>query len=121
MAVCPFLPEDETRRAALVAANEADLTCWKCGEFGHRKHDCPSTQATSKPPKVHPPTVGIDTSVFRQTKSPFDAWVEALYSTIEAPRHAKVRQDVPLTGNDREDDERNWNRHRKCSWLIVVR
>ena len=46
--------------------------------------------------------------------SPFDAWVEALYSTIEAPEHAKVQQDVPLSGNDQVEDERNWNRHREC-------
>jgi hypothetical protein len=50
--------------------------------------------------------------------SPFDAWVEALYSTIEAPEHAKTQQNVPLSGNDQVEDERNWNRHRECRRAI---
>ena len=64
---------------------------------------------------------------------PFEAWVAALAATVEHPASTEVHV-VPLAGRAgrgrgprepaaRDDggggDERDWNRHRKCTWIVT--
>jgi len=57
-------------------------------------------------------------------KTPFEMWMEALRDAAEGPTEGKQVVVVPLSGlasYGRDLDERNWNRDRKCSWLVVAR
>jgi hypothetical protein len=94
-------------------------TCWKCGEVGHGKTDCPSTQLSSRPAKADPPAAFIDVQSVKNAPAPFDAYCEALMTTIQAET-TQLRV-VTMEGTAKTHDARNWNQNRKCSWLVASR
>mmetsp|Transcript_17107 Transcript_17107/g.47026 ORF Transcript_17107/g.47026 Transcript_17107/m.47026 type:complete len:464 (+) Transcript_17107:222-1613(+) len=58
--------------------------CWKCGEFGHRKKDCPSDQTTGKPKLIPPACVQLDVSdIIPGEERPFRAYCDKLATTIQ--------------------------------------
>jgi len=98
-------------------------------------------QEGSRPLRALPPAVKIDMTVIKAAALPFDVYCGALLGAIEAPETTRGLRVVAMAGSSRghdksssksssaleageagsKDDERNWNRARKCSWLVAAR
>ncbi len=103
--------------------------CWKCGEFGHVKANCPSNQSTSKPSLIQPPTIILDISGILQTKQPFGSYCQLLSTSIQ--RQSVVVQETGLTNNHmvvgakqqskqtNKQEANNWNRDRKSMYIVA--
>ena len=74
-----------------------------------------------RPPRPVAPTVTIDMASVKADGRPFDAYCVALSGTVQAAE-VELRVVSLLPGGQAHGvDERNWNRDRKCTWLIARR
>lgn len=116
---CPSLPGDPEERWEVLRASLA--VCWRCGQAGHQKSSCGSEQSSSRPPRAAPPAAAVDVRGVLAAAAPFDAWVGALRGTVQGPPGGVELRVVPLLGQSHQGDEHNWNRERKCSWILAAR
>jgi len=132
---CNLLPPDENERMEIFQKAAALNPCWKCGEIGHFRKDCPSTQEASKPSLTLPPTIDLDiASAFQndgnsgegggntiQIKGPFESYCDVLSTAVERD-NIKVL-DVGLLNNSAQHNNAanhdNWNRDRKSIFIVA--
>ena len=129
----------ERRKMAMVRGRGAKSTnddgtiamgaCWKCGEFGHTKANCPSNQSTSKPSLIKSPTKVLDVSNILQTDQPFGSYCQLLSTSIQLDN--VVVQETGLTNNHmlvgaksktkqtNKQEANNWNRDRKSMYIVA--
>ena len=101
--------------AALVAASP----CWRCGEPGHKRSEC---TAAGRPPAPRGAAHALDVVSVGTSTDPWEAWCAALRGAVQAAAAESELWTVPLRGRGAGcAHEANWNRHRKCTWLICVR
>ncbi|OEU18485.1 hypothetical protein FRACYDRAFT_268324 [Fragilariopsis cylindrus CCMP1102] len=102
--------DDDDDNSSSNATNEC---CWKCGEHGHVKANCPSTQSTGKPQLILPPQLILDVSdVFlkREEERPFLSYCNLLKTSIQ--RSHVLLEETDLK-NNHEDDTKNENNKSK--------
>jgi hypothetical protein len=95
------------------SSNAANECCWKCGEYGHVKADCPSKQSTGKPQLILPPQLILDVSdVFlkREEERPFLSYCNLLKSSIQRSNILLEETDL---NNKHDDDTKNDNNKSK--------
>ena len=106
--------------------------CWKCGEFGHTKADCPSNQSTGKPKLIQPPSVYLDVSGILDTDRPFGSYCDLLATSIQ--RSTITVEETGLTNSHMTKKQKklqqqasqqtlqqanNWNRERKSIYIVA--
>eukprot|EP00979_Chaetoceros_neogracilis_P014320 scaffold4567_cov276-Chaetoceros_neogracile.AAC.3 len=91
--------------------------CWKCGETGHLKAECPSIQATSKPRLIQPPYVDVDISHVLLSESPFTLYCELLSSSLLREKVKVV--DTGLANEKAKHQNGNWNKGRKAMYIVA--
>ena len=109
--------------------------CWKCGEIGHFRKDCPSTELAAKPRLALPPTMYLDVSSLLQkgddvkkiegrehkSRGAFEGYCHLLGTALQRDTVNVI--DVGLINSSAQHNNAanrdNWNRHRK-SILIVA-
>lgn len=132
---CSLLPADENERINIFQKAAAQNPCWKCGEIGHFREDCPSTQQASKPRLALPPTIELDVASalrgsgsgcaregdMNGSKGPFEAYCDLLSTAIQRD-NVKVL-DVGLVNNSAQHNNAanhdNWNRDRKSIYIVA--
>jgi len=91
------LPLDEDERIAIFQKAAALNPCWKCGEIGHVKKGCSSTQQASKPRLTLPPTIDLDVApvlqnngisdtvegIIKGSKGPIESYCDLLSTAVE--------------------------------------
>ena len=92
--------------------------CWKCGEVGHLKADCPSTQTTGRPQLVKPPLLKIDVSKVLESDRPFDIYCELLQTSLQ--RDSVEVVETGLVNNKVEHQRENWNNGRKSIYIVAT-
>jgi hypothetical protein len=117
------------------SSSNANECCWKCGEYGHVKADCPSKQSTGKPQLILPPQLILDVSgVFLKTREeqrPFLSYCNLLKTSIQ--RSHVLLEETDL--NNKHDDDtkndsnkskkhnknqtNNWNNERKSVYIVA--
>lgn len=98
----------------------AEGACWKCGQFGHQKADCPSDQTTGKPRLIQPPLLHLDVSTILHEENPFGAYCRLLATSIQRDR--VMVQETSLTnshGGKQKDQANNWNQDRKSIYIVA--
>jgi hypothetical protein len=106
--------------------------CWKCGEFGHAKADCPSNQSTGKPGLIQPPSVSLGVSGILNTDRPFGSYCDLLATSIQrntisveetglTNSHMTKRQkkQQQTTTQQTLQQANNWNRERKSIYIVA--
>ena len=106
--------------------------CWKCGEFGHTKADCPSNQSTGKPKLIQPPKVSLGVSGILDTDRPFGSYCDLLATSIQ--RSTIAVEETGLTNSHMTKKQKklqqqttqqtlqqanNWNRERKSIYIVA--
>mmetsp|Transcript_11596 Transcript_11596/g.16913 ORF Transcript_11596/g.16913 Transcript_11596/m.16913 type:complete len:262 (-) Transcript_11596:1806-2591(-) len=91
--------------------------CWKCGEVGHLRADCPSSQRTGKPSLIKPPSVEIDVSGILDSDKPFDTYCNLLSTTLQ--RNVRVVE-TGLVNDKAAHQKGNWNNGRKLIYIIAT-
>eukprot|EP00580_Thalassiosira_gravida_P013435 CAMPEP_0201683084 /NCGR_PEP_ID=MMETSP0494-20130426/51941_1 /ASSEMBLY_ACC=CAM_ASM_000839 /TAXON_ID=420259 /ORGANISM="Thalassiosira gravida, Strain GMp14c1" /LENGTH=455 /DNA_ID=CAMNT_0048166853 /DNA_START=224 /DNA_END=1591 /DNA_ORIENTATION=+ len=121
---CHLLPSDENERIDIFQKAAALNPCWKCGEIGHFRKDCPSTQQASKPRLTLPPTIELDVASVLQMKGdsgPFASYCDLLSTAVERDNVEVL--DVGLVNNFAQHDNAanhgNWNRDRKSIFIVA--
>ncbi|KAL3771618.1 hypothetical protein ACHAW5_006645 [Stephanodiscus triporus] len=132
---CGLLPPDENERLDIFQRVAAANPCWKCGEIGHFRKDCPSTELAAKPRLTLPPTMYLDVSSLLQkddddkeiedtehkSRGPFEGYCHLLGTALQRDTVKVI--DVGLINSSAQHNNAanrdNWNRDRK-SILIVA-
>lgn len=121
---CGLLPAAENEQMIIFERAASLRPCWKCGQIGHKKADCPNNfQESSKPQLTLPPTIDLDLSVafLNNTKAPFDCYCGMLASAIE--RDSVQIIDSGLTNTnahyDNDANRDNWNAQRKSLYIVA--
>mmetsp|Transcript_22118 Transcript_22118/g.48100 ORF Transcript_22118/g.48100 Transcript_22118/m.48100 type:complete len:436 (+) Transcript_22118:174-1481(+) len=111
---CNLLPSDVDERMDIFTAAKQAAPCWKCGQRGHLKSDCPTEQSPGKPSQVIAPCISLDVSEVMVSDFPFDTYCDLLSSAVQRP-------DVILRDSKLESDQHqadNWNSSRKSTFII---
>jgi hypothetical protein len=104
--------------------------CWKCGEFGHVKANCPTNQLTGKPQLVRPPTVALDVSGILEAVRPFGTYCDLLATSIQRSvvaieetgltnQHAIPETKKQHQSGNQQQHVNNWNRERKSVYIVA--
>ncbi|KAL9178431.1 hypothetical protein ACHAXT_003761 [Thalassiosira profunda] len=126
---CAQLPTNEEERRAILEAAAKEAPCWKCGQKGHSRRDCPlqsDADAPAKPRFVPPPTAPMDCEpASRAGTERFAVYCEILSKMVQ---HCESVQtvDAPLAkknghGGEEERDNLHWNSGRKSTFIVVER
>jgi len=125
---CNLLPANENERLDIFQKAQLQMPCWKCGEIGHMKKDCPSTQSSSKPGLILPPTIELDIASIidegeaSESKGPFEKYSQLLATSIQRSENIKV-VDVGLVNSSAQHNNRanghNWNKDRKSLFIVA--
>eukprot|EP00933_Yihiella_yeosuensis_P035823 TRINITY_DN29430_c0_g1_i2.p1 TRINITY_DN29430_c0_g1~~TRINITY_DN29430_c0_g1_i2.p1 ORF type:complete len:316 (-),score=38.12 TRINITY_DN29430_c0_g1_i2:402-1349(-) len=115
---CPFDARGNRSRKKCSTCWSSD-DCWKCGERGHAKVDCPGRVA--RPPCE---TAIVDVEGVWATETPFSSWVDALCKSVSSPCR---RIDAELRSEARKGHDiavaaanpQNKTLGRRMSWLIA--
>lgn len=116
---CNLLPADVDMQIDIFRKSAASMPCWRCGEVGHKKRDCPSDQAAGKPSLVQPPRISLDVSTVLDSDRPFETYCELLSTALD---RSTVRiEENNLVNNRRvnkQHTDSNWNSGRKSTFII---
>ena len=116
---CNLLPADVDMQMDIFRKSAASMPCWRCGELGHQKRECPSEQAAGKPSLVQPPHLSLDVSSVMDSDRPFETYCELLSTALDRPN---VRIEENLLVNNRrvnkQHTDSNWNSGRKSTFII---
>ena len=104
--------------------------CWKCGEFGHQKKACPSTQSTGKPRLVPPASLALNVSDILDQERPFRAYCDLLASSVQrdsvSVRETSIDNDHYYqksnsnNNNKNKNQANNWNQERKSIFIVTA-
>jgi hypothetical protein len=132
---CKLLPPDENERLDIFQRAAAVNPCWKCGEIGHFRKDCPSIELASKPRLALPPTMYLDVSSVlnkddddeeihgeeKKSRSLFEGYCHLLGTAVQ--RDTVEVFDVGLMNTSAQHDNAanhdNWNRGRKSIFIVA--
>ena len=92
--------------------------CWKCGEIGHVKADCPSNQTAGRPSLIQPPTALMDVSNVLAQDNPFQSYCRLLADTIQR-NNVHLQEETRLVANHQETQGNNWNNARKSIYIVA--
>ena len=116
---CNLLPADVDMQMDIFRKSAASMPCWRCGELGHQKRECPSEQTAGKPSLVQPPHLSLDVSSVMDSDRPFETYCELLSTALDRPN---VRIEENLLVNNRrvnkQHTDSNWNSGRKSTFII---
>ena len=116
---CNLLPADVDMQIDIFRKSAASMPCWRCGELGHLKEQCPSDQAAGKPSLVQPPHLSLDVSSVMDSDRPFETYCELLSTALD---RSTVRIEENLLVNNRRVNKQhtgsNWNSGRKSTFII---
>jgi len=114
---CGLLPTNEKERKEILY-NAAP--CWKCGEPGHNKANCPSKQTSGKPSLVQPPVVRMNVSKVLNSERPFDTYCDLLTETLQRDHVRLVETGLVNDKTQHDFNRMNWNRGRKSIYIIAT-
>ncbi|KAL7539359.1 hypothetical protein ACHAWF_006384 [Thalassiosira exigua] len=125
---CNLLPADENERIDIFQKAAASNPCWKCGEIGHFRKDCPSIQLASKPRVALPPAIDLDVASLLQTKhknhtskGTFESYCDLLATAVQRDDMQVV--DSGLVNHSVQHNNAanrdNWNRDRKSIFIVA--
>lgn len=122
---CNLLPPNHNERVDIFQKAAALNPCWKCGEVGHFRENCPSIGQPSRPRLVLPPTIDLDVMRSQLSDSDdagglFEGYCRLLGTALQ---QADVQVlDVALVNNSAHHDNAanhdNWNRERKSIFIV---
>jgi len=115
---CSLLPADEVERIDVFRKAAAAAPCWKCGEMGHFKADCPSDQLAGRPTLVKPPVSNVDVSGVPTSEGPFEEYCRQLSGAIQ--RDDVRLEDAGLVNESPRHQADNWNGGRKSIYIVAA-
>lgn len=122
---CGLLPADENEQNVIFERAAINRPCWKCGEVGHQKANCPNndTQESSKPRLTLPPTIDLNlTAAFLdESKAPFDCYCDMLSTAIERENVKIIESGLTNADahHDNDANRDNWNAQRKSLYIVA--
>jgi hypothetical protein len=122
---CGLLPADKNEQNVIFERAAINRPCWKCGEVGHQKANCPNndTQESSKPRLTLPPTIDLNlTAAFLdESKAPFVCYCDMLSTAIERVNVKIIESGLTNTNahHDNDANRDNWNAQRKSLYIIA--
>lgn len=93
--------------------------CWKCGQLGHVKKDCPSKQESSIPALVPKPMMQMNVSHIMDTENPFVSYCQLLSTTIDRESISLFESELERTESSLLEHGSNWNRYRKTIYIVA--
>jgi hypothetical protein len=117
---CPHLPAAHEEQLALFQRAAALEPCWKCGELGHTKKNCPSKQESSIPAMIPRPVVKLNVSHIISDNNPFGKYCKELSTTVERESVCLFESKLELTESSRQEHRNNWNRKRKTIYIVAA-
>jgi hypothetical protein len=99
------------------AEHASRVPCWRCGELGHYKTDCPSNNTSSKPPAMEPPFLAVDVANVLDAPQPFQCYCTLLSSSMQ---ERKIQVVDPGLTNQGKHQAGNWNSDRKSIFIIAT-
>lgn len=122
---CNLLPPDENERIDIFQKAAAQNPCWKCGQVGHFRGNCPSIGEPSRPRLALPPTIDLDVKGSKLCNADDGGGIFESYCRLlgTAVQHADVNVlHVGLVNNSAHHDNAanhdNWNRDRKSIFIV---
>ena len=104
--------------------------CWKCGEIGHVKSECPSNQTSSLPPLIPRAVTRLDVSPITKILTtnniksddidPFESYCNLLSKAIERDEKHLFESGLENTHAKSRQHESNWNRGRKSIFIVAT-
>ena len=119
---CNFFLSSSQEDQVKILQRAADVEpCWKCGELGHTKKDCPaSDQKSSLPPLIPRPVTKRDVSNVLQSGDPFASYCNLLSTTIDRQSVQIFETGLKNTESFRREHGNNWNRGRKSTYIVAT-
>jgi hypothetical protein len=117
---CPLYPSSEEDQVEILQLAAALEPCWKCGEVGHLKRDCPSDQSSCLPALIPRPVTNRDVSRIIQSDNPFASYCDLLSTTIERETVQRFETGLKNTESIRREHGNNWNRDRKSIYIVAT-
>ena len=132
---CKLLPPDDNERLDIFQRAASVNPCWKCGEIGHFRMECPSTELASKPRLALPPTMNLDVSSVlnkddddeeihgeeKKSRRLFEGYCHLLGTAVQ--RDTVEVFDVGLINTSAQHNNAanhdNWNRDRKSIFIVA--
>ena len=118
---CNLLPADVDMQMDIFRKSAASMPCWRCGELGHYKKDCPSVQTAGKPSLVRPPQLSLDVSSVLDSDRPFETYCELLSTALDRS-NIRIEENNLVnnkrSGSKRQHTDSNWNSGRKSTLII---
>jgi len=117
---CPELASYSSSKQCKILEQAAALEpCWKCGQLGHRKKDCPSKQESSIPTLIPKPMMHKNVSYIMDTEDPFASYCQLLSTTIDRESVSLFESQLEKTESSLLEHGSNWNRYRKTIYIVA--
>ena len=118
---CNLLLADVDMQMDIFRKSAESMPCWRCGELGHYKKDCPSVQTAGKPSLVRPPQLSLDVSSVLDSDRPFETYCELLSTALDRS-NVRIEENNLVnnkrSGSKRQHTDSNWNSERKSTLII---